>query len=249
MKHIVILFALAFALSCVSPVNADDGRWGSTYIDTITSTESSAMADTAAAGIARIAVSGTYVLKTAVRDSADAAIAANTTHLLNADFSDSSDAWQARTLGDIATKTASDYMLVLLDGDDLTNGQCVGYTDSIGVAGENLVLKDLVYQHVTGKWYKAQGDSAATVGAEGIVLETINIGNNGLILRYGYIKVDAWTTVGTPGAPVYVDDDTAGLATTTIPPDAGDFVFGVGTCWKTDLLFFNPPMKSQYIGR
>ncbi len=161
-----------------------------------------------------------------VRDSANAAIAASNVAL-----------WT--TIGAIK---------LTLDGDDLTNGQYSGLVDSV-TAGEALALKDLVYQEpTTGKWLKAQSDSVASANAEGVVLGTIEADAVGLVLRYGYVKVDAWSTVETIG-PVYVSAATAGLATTTIPDGAGNVIVPIGSCAGTDLLFFNPPAKGQYVVR
>jgi len=139
------------------------------------------------------------------------------------------------------------YQAAILNG-DLTNGQYSGSTAYV-TAGENLALKDLVYQEpTTGKWLKAQANSAASANAQGVSLGTISADAVGLVLRYGYLKVDAWTTVETIG-PVYVSAATAGLATTTIPAESGNVIVPIGSCEGTDLLFFNPPAPGQYVVR
>ncbi len=135
-----------------------------------------------------------------------------------------------------------------LDGDDLTTGQYSGLVDTL-TAGEALVFGDLVYMNVAGKMYKAQGDSVASANAEGYALGTISANAVGLFLRYGYIFNSAWTTVQTTGAAIYVSDTAAGVPTTVIPADVGDVVVPIGTCVGTDVMFFNPPGKGQYVVR
>ncbi len=155
----------------------------------------------------------------------------------------------AITGGTGAFTTLSGIGLTLgLDGDDLTTGQYSGLVDTL-TAGENLVFGDLVYMNVAGKMYKAQGDSVASANAEGYALGTISADAVGLFLRYGYIFNSAWTTVQTTGAAIYVSDTAAGVPTTVIPADVGDVVVPIGTCVGTDVMFFNPPGKGQYVVR
>ena len=133
-----------------------------------------------------------------------------------------------------------------MDGSSLTDGGYAGILDAL-VAGENLVFGDVVYRKSDGKMWKAQGDAVATANAEAIAIASISADATGLFLKYGYICHDAWTTVQTVGSAVYVSAATAGVPTTTIPSTSTNVVVPIGVCTGTDIMFFNPPAKGQYV--
>lgn len=241
MKHIV--FCIILMITITGTVYAGDGAWGSGDVnanDIVINSVDSTKVPTGGLSVSDIANGANgFVAKTDADDSTAAGIARDATKLNVTAYDDS--LGNPHTTVDISIRkvTAGSGASINLDGDDLTNGQYSGLIDSV-TAGENLVAGDLVYMFSTGKMFKAQADSESSVQADGVALGTINADAMGLCLRYGYLKLDAWTTVQTLGADVFVDDDTSGLATTTSPPDAGDSVYKIGKCFGTDLLFFDP---------
>jgi len=124
---------------------------------------------------------------------------------------------------------------------DLADSTYTG-TIVIGQAGVNTSFGDLCYLYSSGKYLKAQADSTASMPARVMCIERNGIATDsyGKYLHEGYIKLSTWSTVQTIGSNVYVDDDTAGLPTTTQPPDSGDQVQIVGYCIATDIMYFNP---------
>ncbi len=108
----------------------------------------------------------------------------------------------------------------------------------LGTAGENLIIGNLVYIKSDGKYWKAKGNSATTVPAVGIATETINADNPGSILKYGFLRNDAWNW--TVGGVLYVSEATGGLITQTKPATSGNQVQIVGYALSATVIFFNP---------
>lgn len=125
---------------------------------------------------------------------------------------------------------------------DMVDGQYKG-TTVYGLAHETLAFGDVCFMNSDGEYAKAAAGAAATMPGLVMALGAITNDTYGLFLQVGYVCKSSWTTVQTKGAMVYVDDDTAGLPTTTIPPDAGDVDQIIGYCIGTDIMFFNP----QYV--
>jgi hypothetical protein len=139
------------------------------------------------------------------------------------------------------TTLSADSTTKISDGTpwDLADSTYTGST-VIGKAHETLIFGDVCFMDSDGEYAKAQANSATTM--PGLVMSVANIAANayGVFLQRGYACEAVWSTVQTKGALVYVDDDTAGLPTTTIPPDTGDQVQIIGYCVGTDIFYFSP---------
>lgn len=119
----------------------------------------------------------------------------------------------------------------------LSNGNYFGRIIQGVIAGENLAQYDLVYLKGDGKWWKAKADNATTMPSIGMVTANVNAESAAVVLFDGLICNTGWSF--TPGVPVYVDDDTAGLVTATYPPDAGDQVGFVGLALSATVLMIS----------
>ena len=84
----------------------------------------------------------------------------------------------------------------------------------IGLAGETLGARKLVYLDANGYWQLADQSAAATMPVLGITLESISNGKYGKILTQGYVGDSTWSW--TAGDPIYAST-TAGELTQTDP--------------------------------
>lgn len=108
----------------------------------------------------------------------------------------------------------------------------------LGVAGEALTIGTLVHIHTDSTWTKADADSAITMPAVGIALESINAAATGRIGLFGILRDDgnfAWDD----GVLLYASA-TTGVITDTKPAGAGDQVQIIGIALEDDKVLFNP---------
>lgn len=129
----------------------------------------------------------------------------------------------------------------------LADGAYEGLTLT-ATAGTVLSLGHICYLKSDGKFWPAKGDSALTMPAKAVSTATINQDASGTFLLRGFVKNSGWD-FPTPGAPLYVDDVSAGLVTASIPDDAGDQVQIVGYASSvTDTIFFDPNLLIIEVG-
>jgi len=139
------------------------------------------------------------------------------------------------------SKAVADYLKILpIDAALSTDHSYVGLVDTQKV-GENVVFGDLLYFNWTDKeWKKAKADSANTMPAMRIALESKGDGEDCKMLAQGYIRDDSAFEM--TGAMVYVSDGTAGAVIYAAPSDAGDQVQRVGIGISADKLYFCPSL-------
>jgi hypothetical protein len=101
-----------------------------------------------------------------------------------------------------------------------------------GVAGEALVIGDVVYLKSDGKFWKASNAAAATAAPElRMASEDYGADETGVFLVVGLITLSGLTA----GAPYYLG--TGGAITATRPTAAGEYVRYIGTAKSTTVLF------------
>ena len=110
-----------------------------------------------------------------------------------------------------------------------------------GTAGEALAFGQAVYLKSDGKYWKTDASAEAT--AKGmlriVASESIGADASGLFALPGtYIRDDTWAW--TVGAPLFLDEATAGGLTETAPSDTGDIVRVAGYARSADIVFFDP---------
>jgi len=110
-----------------------------------------------------------------------------------------------------------------------------------GTAGGAIDLATrLIYVNSSGRWEEADADSATTMPATGISLESAaGDGSDVAVLLHGIIRNDGWAF--TPGAVLYVSN-TPGYVTATAPAGSGDQVQRIGVALTADVIFFNPDL-------
>jgi len=106
-----------------------------------------------------------------------------------------------------------------------------------GLAGENLAVRKLVYLDVSGEWRLADSSAASTMPCIGLTLDPIPNGQQGNILREGFVGDPSWTW--TRGGKVYVSE-TAGELTQTVP--SGAVLQPVAIAYENDLIYFVPSL-------
>ena len=106
----------------------------------------------------------------------------------------------------------------------------------------NLVIATPVYTSGAGAMDKAQADAAGTKDVLGLVADTVITTNTAGAVQCDGIFTAAtgeWDSVTgdsgglTAGTKYYLDPDTAGMLTGTVPSTAGDFVAMVGIALST----------------
>lgn len=107
----------------------------------------------------------------------------------------------------------------------------------MGLAGELLPGKRLVYMDSSGAWKLADANSASTLPALGITMERILSGQAGRILTKGHIGSSAWSW--TIGARLYASE-TAGGLTETAPTDPTNFIQTMAIAKSKTLIWFSP---------
>lgn len=106
----------------------------------------------------------------------------------------------------------------------------------VGLAGETLGARKLVYMDTNGQWKLADADAAGRFPVVGITLEAISSGKYGRILTKGYVGDSAWS-FSDLGASVYATS-TAGELSQTQPSD-GTKIQAVALAKESDLLYFD----------
>ncbi len=134
--------------------------------------------------------------------------------------------------------TLADSTSIVHNPSGLTDGEWIGET-IVGVAGYAQTFGDFVYLAVAdSRFEKTDADAAATaVGLVGVVV--VAGGSDGAactILTRGFINAAAAFPTLTVGAPVYLDDTTAGSIRLTIPTGADNIIRVVGFGWTGDIL-------------
>lgn len=112
----------------------------------------------------------------------------------------------------------------------------------VGLAGETLGARKLVYLDTNGVWKLADADAVGSFPVVGITLEAISSGKYGRILTKGYIGDSSWA-FGDLGAPIYATS-TAGELSTTQPSD-GTKIQVVAMTKESDLLLFDTGLNYQ----
>jgi len=108
----------------------------------------------------------------------------------------------------------------------------------VGVAGENLGAKKLVYRNVLGVWRLADSDAAATMPVIGMTIGAIPSGRRGNIFLQGFIGDASWAWI--IGDEVYASQ-TPGELTQTLP--SGVVFQQVAIAYEGDLIYFNPSLS------
>ena len=112
------------------------------------------------------------------------------------------------------------------------------------IAHENLVTGNAVYVHTDdGEVAKAQADAVGTMPAIGVVMADATANNPVKVLVQGvYNDSNGFGGDLTEGDIMYVDDDTAGLVTATIPDADGEFVQRVGIAVGPRDVYISPSL-------
>jgi len=112
------------------------------------------------------------------------------------------------------------------------------------ISNGTIAIGNAVYIHTAdGRVAKAQGDAVGTMPCIGVAVTGASDGGAIKILTHGiYNDSDGFGGDLTEGAIMYVDDDTAGLVTATIPDADGEFVQRVGIAVGPRDVFVNPSL-------
>lgn len=111
----------------------------------------------------------------------------------------------------------------------------------MGIAGESLSSKDLVYLNASTLWVKADPSSYNTVPVVGMAMENIGSGLKGRILLEGFIGDATWSW--TPMSALYASG-TPGVITDTAPEEARQIV---GRAVKSDLIYFKRESVQNFV--
>lgn len=120
----------------------------------------------------------------------------------------------------------------LLDADSTYSG-----TTLVATAGEDLTFGEPCYFKSDGKLWLADADSAATMPAMAIALDSISADASGLFLSRGRVRVDAWNW--TTGGIVYPSTTKRNM-TQSAPDGAADQIQAVGVATDPNELLFTP---------
>jgi len=104
-----------------------------------------------------------------------------------------------------------------------------------GVAGENLVARDLVYLNVVGQWVKASALDITNMPVIGIAIGEIPSGQIGRIFLNGFIGYASWSW--TPGMDIFAGGVAGSLSQTVVEFTATQ---RMGVAVTSDLIYFNP---------
>ena len=162
---------------------------------------------------------------------------------LNADLLDGQHGSYYQTaLGFTPRNPADDITLansknVILDQIPATDHNATGIK-ILATAGEALVYGNVCYLGNTTKYFKAKGDSTATMPAVAMALGTISANATGYFLLQGFFRDDS--TSGTSGKLMWVSEATAGLWTTTQPATTGNQIQAIGQVYQNGVYYFNP---------
>ena len=112
------------------------------------------------------------------------------------------------------------------------------------ISNGTIAIGNAVYVHTAdGRVAKAQGNAVGTMPCIGVAVTGASDGGAIKILTHGiYNDSDGFGGDLTEGAIMYVDDDTAGLVTATIPDADDEFVQRVGIAVGPRDVFVNPSL-------
>lgn len=108
-------------------------------------------------------------------------------------------------------------------------------------AGTGLTIGQAVYVGGDSKMEKALATGTATMPAIALATGTISENATGEFLMQGFFRDDTWNW--TIGGLLYVDEDTAGALTQTLPAGAGEQVQVVGIAISADIIYFSPSFE------
>jgi len=112
----------------------------------------------------------------------------------------------------------------------------------VGLAGETLGARKLVYLDTNGIWKLADADDVTRFPVVGITLEAISNGKYGRILTKGYVGDADWG-FATLGAPIYATT-VAGELSQTVPADGVKKQI-VALAKESDLILFDTGLNQQ----
>lgn len=115
----------------------------------------------------------------------------------------------------------------------MANGDYTGEVMVDGMAASATVGQCLYL--ASGGWTIAKADSATTIPAKGLCVET-GTGNRKVLLR-GIVRNSGWSF--TKGQKIYVSAATAGAITATAPNSTGNQVQIIGVALSADTVFFD----------
>lgn len=113
-----------------------------------------------------------------------------------------------------------------------------------GKAGEALARWDPCYQKSDGKFWKVDADQATTMPAVVLATAAIEAEADGVLLKRGFARGDAWAGWTVPGF-IYASD--AGALTHTKPTGTGDIVQVLGWAYAAKVIFFDPQLLMMEI--
>jgi hypothetical protein len=110
-----------------------------------------------------------------------------------------------------------------------------------GTAGTNLAFGEVVYfSSADSKWEKTDASAEATTKPLcGIVVVAGNEDATVTIMLWGFIREDDWAWT-TPGAPLFIDEDTAGALNETAPAGSGECIRIAAYVIDSNSIFFHP---------
>jgi len=122
---------------------------------------------------------------------------------------------------------------------DTYSGLVLGF-----IANGTIAIGNAVYVHTAdGRVAPARANAVGTMPAIGVAVTGASDGGAIKILVHGiYNDSDGFSGALTEGATMYVDDDTAGLVTATIPDADGEFVQVMGMAVGPRDVYINPSL-------
>ena len=122
---------------------------------------------------------------------------------------------------------------------DTYSGLVLGF-----IANGTIAIGNAVYVHTAdGRVAPARANAVGTMPAIGVAVTGASDGGAVKILVHGiYNDSDGFSGALTEGATMYVDDDTAGLVTATIPDADGEFVQVMGMAVGPRDVYINPSL-------
>lgn len=107
----------------------------------------------------------------------------------------------------------------------------------LGIAGEDIQNRDLLYIDSNETWKRANANLATTMPAQGIALNTVESGKGIEVLIDGSIRGNDWNW--TPGATLYTAT-APGAITETAPSNPNHLIQIIGEAYRSNLIVFSP---------
>jgi len=114
---------------------------------------------------------------------------------------------------------------------------------TIDTVGEDVDPGEVLFMKDDGKYWLADADSAASMPAKVMAMDSISADALGLLLHIGYYRHDVWTWAWVAGeGNLLFADTTAGAMVqfAAKPSGSGDQVQVLGYVVTEDIVFFNP---------